>query len=99
MVNEPDFVEIKEGFYLVNSPEIRGYPWYLLRKPGEGTFAEVVKDVEVGIYIAPWPFNKRIVVESHSDAELRKRWDEAEITDLIRMAHCEIKVRLTEDAC
>jgi|WetSurMetagenome_2_1015567.scaffolds.fasta_scaffold221295_1 hypothetical protein len=98
MAAELSFMEIKEGFYLVNSPEIRGYPWYLMRKPGEGTYAEIVNDVEVGIYIAPWPFNKRIVAENHTDPELRRLWDESGVSEVIRLAHGEIVAQLAEDA-
>lgn len=98
-VAEPDYVKIKEGFYLVNRPEVRGYPWYLLRKPGLGTFAEVVQDVDVGIFIAPWPFNKRIVVEDHADSELRARWDALEAPEIIRLAHDEIIARLAMESC
>jgi hypothetical protein len=98
MIHETCFTEIKEGFYLVTHPEIRGYPWYLMRKLGQGTYAEVVDDVEVGIYIAPWPFNKRIVVENDTDPELRRRWDESDVSELIPIAYGEIMAQLVEDA-
>ncbi|MHC1745003.1 MAG: hypothetical protein AB9873_18525 [Syntrophobacteraceae bacterium] len=97
MTDKASYTEIKDGFYLVNSPEIREYPWYLMRKPGLGTFAEVVKDVEVGIFIAPWPFNKRIVVESHTDPELRKLWDESGVSEVVLFAHEAIMAQLAEE--
>lgn len=98
MTVETSFTAIKEGFYLVNSPEVREYPWYLLRKPGQGTYAEVVNDVEVGIFIAPWPFNKRIVVESHTDPELRKLWDDSSVPEVIALAYEAIMDHLGQEA-
>ncbi len=96
-MKEPDFTVIKEGFYLVNRPEVRGYPWYLMRRPGEGTYAEVVNDVEVGLFIAPWPFNRRMLVESHTDPGLRKLWDESVVSDVILWAHAEILLQLATE--
>ncbi len=98
MTDKVSFMEIKEGFFLVSSPEVREYPWYLMRKPGEGTYAEVVKDVEVGIFIAPWPFNRRIVVESHTDPEQRRLWDESGIAEVILLAHDAIMAQLEGEA-
>ena len=83
----PEFTRIKDGFYLVNSPEIRENPWYLTRKPGRGTYAEIASDIETGVYIAPWPFNIRIVVEEYDDPEKRKIWDEASIPEVIKLAY------------
>lgn len=96
MAGETSFSEIKDGFYLVNNPEIRGYPWYLMRKPGQGTYAEVVNDIEVGIFIAPWPFNKRIVVENDTEPECRRRWDESNVSEVIQLAYSEIMAQLAE---
>lgn len=95
---EPDFTVIKDGFYLVTRPEVRDYPWYLMRRPGEGTYAEVVSDVEVGLFIAPWPFNRRIVVESHTDPDLRRSWDESDLSEVILRAHAAIQSRLAAEA-
>jgi hypothetical protein len=93
----PDFTRIKDGFYLVNSPEIRENPWYLTRKPGRGTYAEIANDAETGVYIAPWPFNKRIVVEESDDPESRKMWDESSVSEVIRLAHDEIMEQLRDE--
>ena len=87
MTAAPDFTRIKDGFYLVNSPEIRENPWYLTRKPGQGTYAEIANDIETGVFIAPWPYNKRIVVEEHVDPETRKIWDESSIAEVIMLAY------------
>jgi hypothetical protein len=87
MSGAPDFTRIKDGFYLVTSPEIRENPWYLTRKTGLGTYAEIASDIETGVYIAPWPFNKHIVVEEYDDPESRKIWDESSIPELIMLAY------------
>jgi hypothetical protein len=99
MPTEPSFTKIKDGFFLVSSPEIQEYPWYLVRKHGQGTYAEIVKDIETGIYIAPWPFNKQIVVEEYSDPELRKMWDGSGILEIISLAHDEIIRQLAREKC
>jgi hypothetical protein len=90
MPAEPSFTKIKDGFYLVNSPEIRENPWYLTRKHGHGTYAEIANDIETGVYIAPWPFNKQIVIEQYSDPEVRRMWDEAALSEIISLAYDEI---------
>lgn len=90
----PDFTRIKDGFYLVTCPEIRENPWYLTRKPGQGTYAEVANDPETGVYIAPWPFNKRIVVEESDDPESRKMWDESSVAEVIKLAYDQIAKRI-----
>ncbi len=87
MSGAPNFTRIKDGFYLVNSPEIRENPWYLTRKPGQGTYAEIASDAETGVNIAPWPFNKRIVVEQYEDPGNRKIWDESSIAEVIMLAY------------
>jgi len=91
------FKEIKDGFYLVTTPEIRENPWYLRRKHGHGTYAEIANDIEVGVYIAPWPFNKHVTVEAHTDPELRRFWDEMTASEAIAKAYSEIKGQLGED--
>jgi hypothetical protein len=90
MPTEPIFTKIKDGFYLVTRPEIRENPWYLTRKPGQGTYVEIANDIEVGVYIAPWPFNKRIVIEEYTNPELRKTWDKSGIPEVIQLAYDEI---------
>ena len=97
MPTEPIFTKIKDEFYLVTSPEIRENPWYLTRKPGQGTYAEIANDIEIGVYIAPWPFNKRIVVETHSDPELRRLWDESGIPEVVHLAYDEITRQLAAE--
>ncbi len=97
MPAEPSYTEIKEGFYLVTSPEIRENPWYIRRKPGQGTYAEIANDIEVGVYIAPWPFNKHIIVEDHTDPELRKIWDQSTVSEVITRAYGEIIRQLTAE--
>jgi hypothetical protein len=90
MAAEPSFTKIKDDFYLVTRPEIRENPWYLTRKPGRGTYVEIANDIEIGVYIAPWPFNKRLVIEEHSHPELRKMWDKAGIPEVVQLAYDEI---------
>lgn len=97
MAVTPEFTRIKDGFYLVNSPEIRENPWYLTRKPGQGTYAEVASDIETGVYIAPWPFNLRIVIEEYDDPERRKTWDEASTSEAIELAY-EIILKRCEES-
>jgi len=91
------FTRIKDGFYLVSSPEIRENPWYLTRKPVQGTYAEIASDAETGVYIAPWPFNKRIVVEEYDDPESRKMWDESSVAEVIKLAYEEIIEQLKNE--
>jgi hypothetical protein len=86
----PGFTRIKDGFYLVSHPEIRENPWYLTRKRGQGTYAEIANDIEIGVYIAPWPFNKHVVVEQHLDPERRELWDGPDVSDIIMLAYHEI---------
>ncbi len=95
--SEPDFSRIKDGFYLVNSPEVRENPWYIRRRPGVGTYAEVADNIEVGVFIAPWPFNRRYVVEEFKEPENRKLWDEAGVPEVILMAYEEILRRLAAE--
>jgi hypothetical protein len=97
MTAAPDFTRIKDGFYLVNSPEIRENPWYLTRKPGQGTYAEIANDIETGIFIAPWPYNKRIVVEEHDDPENRKIWDESSVAEVIQLTYAVIMKKFREE--
>jgi len=97
MPTEPSFTKIKDGFFLVICPEIRENPWYLTRKPGQGTYAEIANDIEIGVYIAPWPFNKRIVVETHSDPVLRRLWDESGIGEVVLLACDEILRQLAAE--
>jgi hypothetical protein len=96
MAIEPDFTKIKDGFYLINSPQIRENPWYLTRKPGQGTYAEVANDIEIGVYVAPWPYNKRVAVEEHQNPELRMMWDAFDVAEVIRWAYDEIITQLAE---
>lgn len=97
MVIEPDFTKIKDGFYLIDSPQIRENPWYLVRKFGQGTYAEIANDIETGVYIAPWPYNKRVVIEEHHDTELRMMWDAFDVAEIIRQAYHEIIRQLAEE--
>ncbi len=94
MAVEPNFTAIKEGFYLVEAPEIRESSWYLRRKPGKGTYAEIAPNAETGVYIAPWPFNRHIVVEEHDDPKQRRLWDESPMPKVVEMAAEEIIRRL-----
>jgi hypothetical protein len=97
MSGEVDFKKIKEGFYFVTSPEVRGHPWYLRQVHGKGTYAEIANDPEVGVYIAPWPFNKHMVVEEHGEPDLRKIWDGSPVFKVIERAYREITKQLAED--
>jgi hypothetical protein len=97
MPNAPKFIKVKEGFYFVESPEIRESAWYLRRNYGQGTHAEVAKDVETGVFIAPWPFNKHIAVESHTDPEQRNIWDQSSVPEVIILAYDEIIRQLAEE--
>jgi hypothetical protein len=98
MATGPRFTKIKDGFYLVEWPEIRDSSWYLTRRHGQGTFAEIAKDAETGVFIAPWPFNQRIAVETHTDPELRRLWDGASLSEVVAMAYQEIIRQLAEEA-
>ncbi|MGD9505933.1 MAG: hypothetical protein AB7W37_13535 [Syntrophobacteraceae bacterium] len=84
---EPRYIVVKENFYFVEAPEVREHPWYLLRKPGQGIYAEVAKDAETGVFIAPWPFNKRITVEEGAGAEERAAWESAGAGEVIMRAY------------
>lgn len=97
MASEPNLTKIKDGFYLIDSPQIRENPWYLIRKLGQGTYAEIANDIETGVYIAPWPYNKRAVVEEHHDPELRMMWDAFDVTEVIKRAYAEIIRQLAEE--
>jgi hypothetical protein len=97
MLAPPGFTRIKDGFYLVTHPEIRENPWYLTRKHGQGTYAEIANDIEIGVYIAPWPFNRHVVVEQHLDPERRELWDGPEVGGIIMLAYDEIIGQLAGD--
>lgn len=97
MAIEPDYTKIKDGFYLINSPQIRENPWYLIRKLGQGTYAEIASDIETGVYIAPWPYNKQAVIEEHHGPELRMMWDAFDVAEVIERAYDEIIRQLAEE--
>jgi hypothetical protein len=97
MPAECSYAKIKDGFYLVTIPEVRENPWYLRRKRGQGTYVEIANDVDVGVYIAPWPFNKHITIEDHADPQLRMAWDEMGVSEVIERAYGEIMRRLAEE--
>jgi hypothetical protein len=69
----------------------------LTRKPGQGTYAEIANDIEIGVFIAPWPFNKRVVVEQHLNPELRRVWDGPDVDEIIMLAYHEITRQLAAE--